>query len=251
MTDLFNDYLSDLATAAAQSEKTIEAAQIKQKTKEWFRSRLGKFTSSGMIDYTKEGRAKGEEFGETAVKYLLQLAMERDMTEEGEEEYIDQLMRKDFWQCKWGEKYEPIARQKMAEKSGLLIMEASFKPHPTLVNFGGSVDGVGAGFVCEIKCPADMKIHEGNCQMVLTRNVDVKHTYYPQWQSHLMVHPDASYCLFGSFDPRRKSPNDLAMIEVYRNDDYIKWLEARIEKGEYAINQYLQHGIPIKKSLKQ
>lgn len=87
--------------------------------------------------------------------------------------------------------------------------------------------------------------------MVLSRNIDVKHTYYPQWQSHLMVHPDAAYCLFGSFDPRRKSPNDLAMIEVYRNDDYIKWLEARVEKGEYAINQYLQNGIPIKKSLKQ
>jgi len=254
MSELFDDYLTDLAATAKPSEKTVERVEAEQKSREWFQSRLGKFTASGMIDYVTAG-TKGAEFGVTAINYLAKLAVERSMTDEGIEMYLDSIMHKEFWQCQWGEKNEPVARERISEIFGVKISETSFSINPKIPYFGGSVDGVGVltaqkkKFVTEIKCPADPLIHEKNVQMILTGGIDAKHKYYPQWQAHLMNNEDADFCLFGSFDPRRRSPKDVAFTEIYRDTSYIDWLYDRVERGEKAINDYLLLGVPISTTL--
>jgi len=47
-------------------EKVNDTEQMKQRSIEWFLHRWDKFTGSKMPDLIKQGRAKGEQWGETA-----------------------------------------------------------------------------------------------------------------------------------------------------------------------------------------
>lgn len=231
---------------AVQSELSIQTNEAEQKSREWFRARIGKFTASGMPDLMTSGRGK-ERFGKTAINYVLKVAAERDMTPEGLEMYLDQQVKKEFRQTLWGNTHESDARIEAGKLLRCEIKEVTFANCPdTLIGdfFGGSADGVtDTGIPVEIKCPYDPIRHEQNLQLKLI-GIDVKHDYYPQMQAH-MINFNADKCYFVSYDPRRSEARRVCVIDVKRDQDYINEMTDRLKLANIAVESYLNDGVPI------
>lgn len=231
---------------AVQSQLSIQTNEAEQKSREWFRARVGKFTASGMPDLMTSGRGK-ERFGKTAINYVLKIAAERDMTPEGLETYLDEQVKKEFRQTMWGNTYEADARIEAGKLIRCEIQEVTFAKCPdSLIGdfFGGSADGVTeTGIPVEIKCPYDPIRHEQNLQLKLI-GIDVKHDYYPQMQAH-MINFNADKCYFVSYDPRRSEARRVCVIEVNRDQDYINEMAERLKLANIAVESYLNDGVPI------
>jgi len=231
---------------AVQSELSIQTNEAEQKSREWFRARIGRFTASGMPDLMTSGRGK-ERFGKTAINYVLKIATERDMTTEGLEMYLDEQIKKDFRQTLWGNTYEADARIEAGKLLRCEIQEVTFAKCPdSLIGdfFGGSADGVtDTGIPAEIKCPYDPIRHEQNLQLKLI-GIDAKHDYYAQMQAH-MINFNADKCYFVSYDPRRSEARRVCVIEVKRDQDYINEMAERLKLANIAVEAYLNDGVPI------
>lgn len=222
------------AAQAAAPAYVIEQQEADQKTYEWFKSRMGFFNASEMCDLMKQGRGKGELWGATAMGIIEKVIIERSLTDEGMELYIQEMMYKEFRQTSWGNKYEAEAR--VALDMG--IIEVGSHIHPDIPYFRGSADGLTAtGIPVEIKCPYNVLKHQANLRL-LKSGITKKHEYYAQIQSHMMIR-SAPMCIFASYDPRRKSPDNLAWFEVERDEVYIAALRARLEEAEAMVNEYL------------
>ncbi len=231
-------------TPAQNAEKEME-----QRTFEWFLNRIDKFTGSKIPDLMKQGRAKGEEWGETAKGVILEMATLQTMTEEGRAEYIYQQMKKDFVQTRHGNENEPIARQAYCELTGYVVDVTGFTVNPRCPYHGGSFDGevkeLGASFVrrgiengiIEIKCPFDPVKHIQNLNLMRT-GLDVKHEYYGQIQSNIET-AGAAWCDFVSFDPRQDESHRLVVIRVYRDEIYIEAMMDRIHQAKRILDLYL------------
>ena len=68
--------------------------------------------------------------------------------------------------------------------------------------------------------------------------IDLKHEYYAQIQSHMMIH-GSDKCYFVSYDPRRAEPDNLAVIEVERDEVFIAAIRERLEAAEELTKDYL------------
>jgi hypothetical protein len=68
--------------------------------------------------------------------------------------------------------------------------------------------------------------------------IDLKHEYYAQIQAHMMIHV-AAKCYFASYDPRRRVPDNLAVIEVERDEVFIAAIKERLEAAEDLTKDYL------------
>lgn len=246
---------SDLARGAeyvleVQAPVFKEMNEVEQKSREWFKARVGKFTASGMPDLMTTGRGK-ERFGRTAINYILKIAAERDMTSEGLEMYLDDQVKKEFRQTIWGNTHESDARVEASNLIQCEIKEVTFaKCQDAWLSdfFGGSADGVTeAGIPVEIKCPYDPIIHERNLQLKLT-GIDAKHDYYAQMQAH-MINFNADKCYFVSYDPRRSEARRVCVIEVNRDQDYINEMAERLKLANIAVEAYLNDGVPIEQIL--
>jgi len=240
------DELAGAISGSSDPAYIQEKKQVEQLSTEWFKQRLGKFTASRMIDVM--GRGRGELFGAKAVTYVQELIIERTLSEEGKQIYIEQQMSREFVQTRWGNKYEPEARAEFEKWIGNEVDEVTFKQSP-IPYFGGSADfRIPIGNIPgEIKCPYNVLIHQANLDLQLT-GIDRKHTYYPQIQAH-MINFDAPYCLFVSYDPRRDGAMKLAVIKVERDQPFIDEMLERMAICEAAINANLFDGVPVRVSL--
>lgn len=226
------------AAQAAAPAHVIEQQEADQKTYEWFRSRMGFFNASEMCDLMKQGRGKGELWGATAMGIVEKVIIERSLTPEGMELYIQEMMYKEFRATSWGNKYEPEARAAVSAALGVEITEVGSHIHPDIPYFRGSADGLTAtGIPVEIKCPYNVLKHQANLRL-MRDGITEKHEYYAQIQSHMMIH-DAPMCIFASYDPRRKAPDNLAWFEVPRDEAFIARLRAKLEEGEAMVQEYL------------
>lgn len=244
-----NNPFSDLADFGAMtfdSEKVNETEQMKQRSVEWFLARWDKFTGSRIPDLMKQGRGKGEQWGETAKGIILELASYQTMTDEGREQYAIEQMMKDFRQTRWGNTYEPEARVKYAEMTGLVVNECGFRVHPEIPYFGGSFDGEVrikpilpfADGIIEIKCPYDPIKHCKNRDLSQGEGITVKHEYYGQIQANIEV-AGVQWCDFISYDPRCKQEYQLVIIRVMRDQIYIDAMLDRIHKGKRILDGYM------------
>jgi hypothetical protein len=237
---MFEDIIqkANAAIEAATPEHIQREQEIEQKTKAWFEARLGFFNASDLPKLMTKGRGKDEVWGATARAVIDKVIVERSMTPEGREMYVAELMVKEFRQTRWGNEYELAARQLLSEAIGEEIYEVGSIIHSEIPYFRGSADGVTAsGIPVEIKCPYDPLKHQANLNLVHT-GIDLKHEYYAQIQAHMMIHV-AAKCYFASYDPRRRVPDNLAVIEVDRDEVFIAAIKERLEAAEDLIKDYL------------
>lgn len=251
-----NNPFSDLAQFDAitlDSEKVSETEAMKQRSVEWFLHRWDKFTGSKIPDLMKQGRAKGELWGETARKVIKTIASYQKMTDEGRQYQALIEMAKEYRQTEWGNKYEPEARAKYAEQTGYIVNEVGFKVHDLIPYLGGSFDGevndmakyksdllnkYSRAGIIEIKCPYDPVKHEDNCDLKQSGGITIKHDYYGQIQCNIEV-GGVQWCDFVSYDPRCKPEYQLVIIRVMRDQIYIDAMLDRVHKAKRILDGYM------------
>ena len=188
--------------------------EIEQRTDDWFAARLGKVTASALykvLAKTKTG------YGADRGNYMTQLVLER-ITGQKAESYTTAAMQ-------WGIDQEPFARAAYEAKTGVLVEEVGFVPHPTIEAAGASPDGlVGDDGMVEIKCPDSKTALE--CW--LSENpVEGKYFAQMQWQ---MRCADRAWCDYVVFDPRMPAKAQLFVTRVMRDDKWLADTEAEVVK---------------------
>lgn len=241
--------LAQFDAITLDSEKVSDTEQMKQRSIEWFLHRWDKFTGSRIPDLMKQGRAKGELWGETARGIILEIASYQTMTDEGREMVAIEQMYKEFRPTNWGNQYEPEARAKYAEKTGYVVNEVGFKVHDSIPYLGGSFDGKivghremmmqsGVSGILEIKCPYDPIRHCKNRDLSQGEGVTIKHDYYGQIQCNIEV-AGVQWCDFVSYDPRCKPEFQLVIIRVMRDQIYIDAMLDRVHKAIRILDGYM------------
>jgi len=216
-----------------------ELTMIEQKSVEWYRQRIGKFTSSRLSDLLIENKQKNG-FGEKAISYIYEVAAERSLSNQflngdGFEMYINRISMTSK-PIRWGEEFEDMARECLSEKLECEIFKSEFLQ----VNdyFGDSADGYfidkrGIEIPVEIKCPTPAT-HKRYCQIENENDLMCeKKEYYIQCQGHIIAR-NAPYCLFVSFDPMQK--NKLHIINVSRNNSIIELINKKIDLANEVIS---------------
>lgn len=185
---------------------------IEQGSPEWFECRRGKVTASRVADIiakTKTGPSTSRQ------NYLIELALQH-ATGNIEPSYTNEAMQ-------WGIDNEAQARVAYEVESGSFVDQVGFIDHPTIANFGASPDGLvgGVGLV-EIKCP------NSATHWSYIKAGKPPQKYITQMQTQLCV-TGREWCDFVSFDPRMPEKNQLFVVRVNRDPDYIKMIEQEVE----------------------
>lgn len=251
---MFEDWEEQAEQAAQSAVKEADKLKVEgdQRTREWFRARLGKFTGSNIHKLMGKTDLNKSTFGSGAITYIMSIMNERTMNEEGIDRYIDDMMAKEFKQTQWGIDNEPVAIKRVEEKTGLTIDETRFKPNEERPYFGGSTDGMASdGNPCEIKCPFDGAKHLKNREFMLMGGVPEDSEYYTQLQSHLANNEKSKMVHFASFDPRQQEKYQLAYVTVERNDEYINTMLNRIDMAELAIQKCMEQDVSIAEAIEE
>ena len=129
----------------------------------------------------------------------------------------------------WGTEQEPFARAAYEAKTGQMVEEVGFLPHPTIALAGASPDGlVGDSGMVEIKCPSTSTALE--CWLTQSQGgnpVDGKYFAQMQWQ---MRCADRSWCDYVVFDPRMPAKAQLFVTRVERDDAWLANAEEEVVK---------------------
>lgn len=196
---------------------------MNQGTPEWLAARAGHVTASRLGDVmatVKVGEAAGR------VKYRWQLVTER-LTTLPADQYENEAMR-------WGKEQEPFARMAYEAKTGRLVEEVGFIPHPTKPWIGCSPDGLidGDGGA-EIKCPFNSVVH------VQTLHGGMPPEHRPQVQGGMWI-TERDWWDFISFDPRMPADELRLYVErIPRDDVYIKRLAEATDKFLEEVDKHL------------
>lgn len=195
---------------------------IEQGTDEWKLLRLGKITASKLSDVISNGR--GSAPSKTRAAYMLQLAAEK-LTGEPQDSFTNQYME-------WGNECEPQARAMYEFDSGNEVEEVAFVEYSD--HFGVSPDGlVGENGLLEIKCP------KTTTQIERYLKGEFPTTYKPQVQGQLLA-TEREWCDFLSFDPRIATSAQYFCIRVYRDEEYIKDLNLKIDQFANELNEMME-----------
>lgn len=185
---------------------------MEQRTEEWFAARLGKVTASRVADVvarTKSG------YGASRANYMAELVCERLTGVRGE-----------FFQSaamQWGTEQEPTAREAYESKTGVLVLDTGFVPHPNIQMAGASPDGlIGTDGGIEIKCP-NTNTH---LDTLLSEKVPERYLNQIYWQ---MACTGGLWVDFVSFDPRLPESMQLFVRRVPRIDAAIRELESEVK----------------------
>jgi putative phage-type endonuclease len=196
---------------------------MEQGTDEWFTARIGKVTASRVADLmakTKTGYSASRD------NYMAQLVCER-LTKTKAEGFTNAAME-------WGTEQEPFARAAYEAKTGVMVEEVGFVPHPLIEWAGASPDGlVGADGLVEIKCPNTATMID----TLLTGKVPSKYNIQMQFQ---MACTGRHWCDYVVFDPRMPAKAQLFVKRVFRDDAFIQEMEAEIINFLAEVNVQIQ-----------
>ena len=191
----------------------MDMSRVEQRSPEWHQIRLGKVTASRVADViakTKSG------YSTSRANYMAELIVER-LTGKAAEHYQNAAMF-------WGTSTEPLALSSYEDRTGGLVEEVGFVPHPTIPWSGASPDGlVNEDGLVEIKCP-NTSTH---IETVLGQEIPAKYLPQMQWQ---MACTGRDYCDFVSFDPRLPDNMKIFVRTVRRDAEMIKNLEEEVSK---------------------
>lgn len=190
---------------------------FEQGTPEWLESRLGCPSGSGFDKLiTATGKPSTQAEG-----YINQLIAEL-LT--GETTYV----KKTEWMER-GNELEPRARDYYELATGNTVVETGFCKHDQL-ECGISPDGIiGDNGLIEIKCPSP-SVH------VAYLRAGVLPTKYKQQVQGQMWITERDWCDFLSYHPSMPA----LLVRVERDDDYIKLLQAEVEKACETIQTQYQ-----------
>lgn len=184
---------------------------IQQGTDAWLIQRLGKVTASRVADViakTKSG------YSASRANYMAQLVSER-LTGQIQETYVNDAMRH-------GIVTEDQARAAYEYKTGLIIQQVGFVPHPSIEMSGASPDGyAGDDGLIEIKCPT-VATH---IETLRSGKVPDKYIVQMMWQ---MAATGRGWCDYISFQPYLPERMRLFVSRVHRDDKRIDELESEV-----------------------
>lgn len=204
--------------------------------------RVGKFTGSGIkklmtcksrstkTDWSM--REKIVDFGDTALNYCLEKAVER-ITDK----------RVEFpstWEMQWGTNHEPIAREEIFKQYGIVVPEQDFMFF--MNNSGSTPDSFFEEFKemqnvnVEIKCPPKMLNHA----KYLSEQVDESHEYFWQIQDEMMGQSvfrkiDCNKTAFFSYHPYFSDETKLGCTIVEASEIHQIAIKIRCIIGERII----------------
>ena len=207
-----------------------------QRSNDWYKARLGRFTASQISKVMTASKKKGEMFGDTAKTYIALVAMERKVKERWDDmsdEERDNFIRHQY-PCnkamEWGTYHEEFARSSFEFERGVTVTQYGSCIREEMPYVSASPDGFIAedNATIEIKCP---KLETfGKYVMNVVDGVSLKAEepdYY--WQMMLQIWiTGADYGYFVWYHPLIGM--EFAMIE--RNDEDINNMLQRIEKAE-------------------
>lgn len=186
---------------------------MEQRTEEWHAARLGKVTASRVADVVAKTKSG---YGASRANYMAELVCERLTGRPG-----------DFFQSAamaWGTEQEPVARAAYEARTGNLVAEVGFVPHPTIPMAGASPDGlIGDIGLIEIKCPNTAT----HIETMLTGTVPEKYILQMMWQMACTGH---MWCDFVSYDPRLPERMQLWIKRIDIDTFLINSIEVEVRK---------------------
>jgi hypothetical protein len=205
---------------------------MEQKSEEWYQARRAKFTASEYHKLMTSGRTKDQLFGQVAIGYIMDV-LDEIITSGDMNNYGSFAGNK---ATDWGEYWEPVARDKFVEKTGIKVEEVGFLQIDEY--FGGSPDGVTEDAIIEIKCPMCSVNHTQNLFMSNQSDLlDLHKDYYIQMQVNMIAaKKDKGY--FISYDPRKLQESfQLKIIEVKIDETMVEEIWMRYRESLKIISQ--------------
>lgn len=211
--------------ALASIERT---AEVEKKREEWFKSRLGKFTSSDLGKLmTYENKIN--ELPKGALTYVEEKALEiltegqsvkrfsNDSMDRGNEKELEAVA---VFEQKYGVKcYATGENQEFVELCSY---------------FGGTPDGlIDVDDMIEVKCP-DCKTHAFRVKKIKNQQDFKEHEkdYYWQIQGNFLA-TGRKKCYFIDYDDRfTKKELQLHVVEIHRNEEDIQKIKTRLKMAE-------------------
>ena len=218
-----------------------------QRTDDWFRARLGRFTGSMLGTLMQKGRGNSE-FGQTAMAYIYRLAAERTMNREivdDDEAFAAYVAATDSTTkaMRWGTEQEACARELYTRLTGNRVVEVGSCPHPRIPNFACSPDGFfydeykPERYVIEIKCPSQAKYAEYAATIFDNGSLlAAEPGYYWQTQGEMMC-LGADWCDFVAYCPWQADP--MRVVRLFPDAQAQRRIEGRIAKAEEIITNIM------------
>lgn len=198
----------------------MQIVNLEQGSQEWLEFRLGMATASNFDNLiTSTGKEST-----SLEKYALKLASEKLLINP-EPSYKNEAMQR-------GNELEPLARERYqqftlssVDQVGMIVSDCG--------NYGYSPDGlVGEDGLIEIKCP----MAPNHIKNLLSKQVPSE--YYAQCQGGLFL-SNKKWIDFISYHPDFKEPNDLLIIRLERDEEFIIKLSNLIDKVIIKRNEIL------------
>lgn len=192
-----------------------------QRSDEWFKARIGKFTASNFGDVMTSGRKKDEVFSKKAMEIIYDKIAEK-ATGRSRQIFGDALEH--------GVENEPYAIALYEQSTGRKVSSVGFVPLKGYEEYsGGSPDGIideGKGII-EVKCPYNSAYHIWS---VVNKGIRPKtHSkYYTQMQLNMLC-TGAEYCDFISFDPRVKDSLKIVVVRYEKDYEFIAKIYERLD----------------------
>jgi exodeoxyribonuclease (lambda-induced) len=198
---------------------------MKQRSKEWFDARLGRFTASRISELLG---VRG--LGLTGENYAFEKACELVYGVDEEEDF-------ETFDMKRGTELEPIAFRKFKELKEfefLDVKEATFFPFGE--NAGSSPDGlVGEDAILEIKCPRSKKFFK----LVALGAEAIDSGYYDQMQMQMMC-TNSNRCYFFNYIIF-KCKEMWHEIIVERDEKRIEFIKQRIIEATKLRDEFISY----------
>ena len=195
-------------------------------TQEQKTARLGKFKGS---ENYKLMDVKG--FGKTGETYIIETVSEYLTGQPIKPEFTSQATQ-------WGIDHEPEAKLHFEAATGLKIEIVGTKNNDLIV---GTPDGkiLDASIGFEIKCPYNQGNHVKN--LLLTDQVgllELHPEYFWQIYSYMWIFGWDQY-KFCSYDPRFKEEKRMMILNIQKEENYMKALQARVTEAKLMFENIL------------
>jgi hypothetical protein len=217
-----------------------ETTIIRQRTSEWFKARVGKFTASNFAELMAKPGDKSAAWSKSSIHYIQKLALQL---------YLDRyILRPDNEATRWGMRHEEKALHEFSRASGLAINEAGFIIHPEFPDVGATPDAVVIEedqpdnlILAQVKCPFSRKIHLQHIRKVCNAEnlKKCRSAIHWQMQGEMWV-TGASHSYFISFDPRLHGQRRLHYVRIGRDQQAIDELVFIIPKAIALRDEFLE-----------
>lgn len=220
---------------------------IEQGSKEWFLSRLGKFTGSAIGDLMTKGRTKDKLFGDKAMTLIYKVASERCLIPAYiEDDYLWEIYQNQVSfsnkYTQFGQENEGLAIEVYESIKGITCEEVPSVQHPTIPTFAASPDRLvtidDERIVCEVKCPKPEVFMEYKHKVVDNESLkSVESRYFYQVQAEMMCTgcKQADFIVFCPF----LKPN-IHIVRITADEQVQKDIEHRICEAEKIIESILK-----------